>query len=514
MRLVQDYLLDSAQRSPGKTALVCDGVRYSYGDLSRSTVRMAAALVALGVQRHDRVVLWLPNSAELVIAIFAVLQADATFVVINESVKPDKLCRILVDCAATALVAPRQHWPAVQAMQARLPDLRVVILVPALPEASDGTPGALAGFEALLAQDPSHGPARRSIDRDLACLVYTSGSTGEPKGIMCAHHNVDFAAASIISYLGNVADDVIICALPLSFDYGLYQLLMAFRFGGTLVLERSFAYPGRFLDLLVNERVTGLPGVPTMFGVLLRMDLEALDLRSLRYLTNTGAALPAAAIEGLRTRLPQAKLFSMYGLSETKRTLYLPPEHLHVRPESVGIAIPGTEVWLVDDNGAKLRPGAVGELVIRGGHVMRGYWGDPELSKLRFRPGPLPGETICYSGDLFRMDSEGFLYFVGRKDEVFKSRGEKVSPHEVEAVLHRLPGVLEAAVVGVKDPILGHAIKAYVCTGNPPLTERDVIRHCRKHLEDFLVPKHVEFVESLPKSPSGKILKGTLRERQ
>jgi acyl-CoA synthetase (AMP-forming)/AMP-acid ligase II len=320
-----------------------------------------------------------------------------------------------------------------------------------------------------------------------------------------------FAAESIIRYLQNREDDVVINVLPLSFDYGLYQLLMVFRFGGTLVLEKGFTYPALVLKRIEQEHVTGFPGVPTLFSVLLSMDLSSFDLSSLRYVSNTAAALPPSHILHIREKFPQVRLYSMYGLTETKRTLYLPPEELERRPDSVGIAIPGTEVWVEDEDGQRCQPGQIGELVVRGRHVMRGYWGAPQASSERFRPGPVPGERLCYTGDLFRSDAEGFLYFVARKDDIIKSRGEKVSPKEVENVVYRLEGVQEAAVIGIPDPVLGQAIKVFVVANNPNLSESDIMRHCRANLEDFLVPKVVELCSELPKTSSGKIKKSDLR---
>ena len=329
---------------------------------------------------------------------------------------------------------------------------------------------------------------------------------------MCTHLNMVSASTSITQYLENVPEDIIINVLPLSFDYGLYQVLMAFQVGATLVLERGFAYPAAILNRIEEERVTGLPGVPTIFAMLLQMDLSRWDLTSLRYLTNTAAALPVTHIQQLRKAFPQAKLYSMYGLTECKRVSYLPPEELDRRPGSVGIAIPNTEVWIEDEEGRRVWPGEVGELVVRGSHVMQGYWELPEETARTFRPGRYPGERLLYTGDLFTMDEEGFLYFVSRKDDTIKSRGEKVSPKEVEDVLYRLDGVIEAAVVGVPDPLLGQAIKAYVLIKDGAgLTERQVLRHCAAHLEDFMVPKYVEFCDSLPKTPSGKISRRSLR---
>jgi acyl-CoA synthetase (AMP-forming)/AMP-acid ligase II len=328
---------------------------------------------------------------------------------------------------------------------------------------------------------------------------------------MSDHSNVVFAASSIIEYLHNVESDIVIGMLPLSFDYGLYQLLMVFKFGGTLVLERSFTYPAAILKRIQDERVTGFPGVPTIYAMLLQMDLSEFDLSSLRYLSNTAAALPPSHIQQLREKFPWVTVYSMYGLTETKRTLYLPPEELDRRADSVGIPIPGTECWVVDEQGNRLPPGEVGELVVRGRHVMRGYWEDPVLTAQRYRPGELPGERLCYTGDLFRMDQEGFFYFVGRKDDIIKTRGEKVAPKEVETVLYRLDGIIEAAVVGIPDPVLGEAVKAVVVADRTRLTEAQILAHCRANLEDFMVPQKVEIRDELPKTPSGKIDKKPLK---
>lgn len=504
MRLVGDFLERSAARWPNKLALVADEQRFTYAELDERANRLAQALIAQGVQRGDRVVLWSPNCTELVVAIFAVLKVGAVFVVLHETTKPDRVAYVVGDCAAVAVAATATRLAALRALPAAAGQPRFGVVLPAA-----GAPAALPqgdlDYAAAQATSAVGRPAQRAIDRDLACLIYTSGSTGAPKGVMSAHHNVVFAVESITTYLRNTADDVVLCALPLSFDYGLYQLLMTFAFGGRLVLERSFAYPAAILERIAAERVTGLPGVPTMWAILLDLDLAAFDLSSLRYLTNTAAALPPSHVQRLIAAFPKVRVYSMYGLTETKRTLYMPPERLAEHPGSVGIAIPGTEVWIEDDAGRRVGPGEVGELVVRGGHVMLGYWGAAEATARRFRPGPLPGERVCHTGDLFRVDDHGFHYFVGRRDDILKCRGEKVAPKEIEAVLHELSGVREAAVVGVADPVLGQAIRAYVVRGEPALTEATVLRHCRARLEDFKVPQAVVFVTALPTTSTGKV---------
>lgn len=507
MPLVNDFLQQSAARVPDKIALITGKQRYTYAQLDAMSNRMANALGERGVQRGDRVILFLPNCVELVVGIFATLKAGGVFVVVNATTKQDKLTYLVNNSRATALVAQSRHLKVASDLISAAPSLQFAILTGDAPTATGAEHEHILSFDHIQNDCPPSQPPRVNETSDLACLIYTSGSTGEPKGVMSAHSNVVFAASSIVSYLRNREDDIVINVLPLSFDYGLYQLLMTFSFGGTLVLERGFAYPAQILKKMEKERVTGFPGVPTLFAILLQMDLEPYDLSSLRYITNTAAALPPSHIQQIRQKFPGVTLYSMYGLTETKRTLYLPPEQLDSRPGSVGIAIPGTEVWVEDDEGKRLGPNEVGELVIRGPHVMQGYWENAEATAKRYRIAP-NGERLCYSGDLFRMDEEGYMYFVGRKDDIIKSRGEKVAPKEIENILYALPGVREAAVIGVPDPVLGQSIKAIIVSnGEPRLTEREVLLHCRQHLEDFMVPQNVEFRDQLPKTSSGKIKK-------
>ena len=507
--LVHEFLEYSADRLPDKVALVCDGQRLTYNQIESRANQLAHALSAHGVQRGDRVALYLPNSVELVIGIFGVLKAGAVFVVINNTTKPDKLGYILNNCQASAFITWQTQRTLADRLIKEIGSLKFALLTGKPDLGSENK--RLYSLDAFVEAYDESRPRKQNIDLDLACLIYTSGSTGEPKGVMSDHSNVVFAVGSITSYINNIEDDVVIDVLPLSFDYGLYQLLMVFSFGGRLVLEKGFTYPAAVLEAVQRERVTGFPGVPTLYSVLVNMDLSSYDLSSLRYMTNTAAALPPAHILRIRDTFPKVTLFSMYGLTETKRTLYLPPDQLDKRPDSVGIAIPGTEVWIEDEEGNRLGGGQTGELVVRGRHVMRGYWGDPKLSENRYRPGRVAGERYCYTGDLFRMDDEGFFYFVARKDDIIKSRGEKVAPKEVENILYKLEGVQEAAVIGVPDPMLGQAVKVFIVSSNPAMTESDVMRHCRAHLEDFMMPKYVEFTAELPKTSSGKIKKTDLK---
>jgi amino acid adenylation domain-containing protein len=506
--LVQDFLTHSAQRKPEKIALVCDGLRLSYAELEMRTNQLANALIASGLRRGDRVALFLPNILEQVVAIFAILKAGAVFVVINHSTKEDKLVYILQNSSSKMMVTWTPQVEMLKRIIPLLPNLELVLV--AGGNSTQVTHPKIQSFDGFVEQAPVYTPPRVNIDLDLACLIYTSGSTGDPKGVMSDHSNVAFAVRSITTYLQNVENDIILNALPLSFDYGLYQLLMSVFFGGTLVLEKGFVYPAMILKKIEEERITGFPGVPTMYSVILNMDITGVDLSSLRYMTNTAAALSQWHIDKISENFPGVRFYSMYGLTETKRTLYLPPEDLKRKPDSVGIPIPGTEAWIEDSNGNRLGPNQTGELVIRGRHVMRGYWQNPAATAERYRPGLYPGERLCYSGDLFKQDEEGYFYFIARRDDIIKSRGEKVAPKEVENALYKLSGVQEAAVIGVPDAILGEAVKAFVVLTGVSYTENEILRHCRQNLEDFMVPKMVEIRSELPKTSSGKIKKTDL----
>jgi len=351
-----------------------------------------------------------------------------------------------------------------------------------------------------------------NIDLDLATIIYTSGTTGNPKGVMLSHLNMVSAINSITQYIQNREDDIIINVLPLSFDYGLYQVLMAFKFGGTVVLEQSFTYPFQIIQRMMEEKVTGFPGVPTIFAILLSLkNPENQELPHLRYITNTAAALPPAHVEQLATLFPHVRIYSMYGLTECKRVSYLPPEDILRKPSSVGFAIPNEEVWIEDENGQRAAPGIVGELVVRGSNVMRGYWGLPEETAQVLKPGKYPGEVVLHTGDLFRTDDDGCLYFIGRKDDMIKSRGERISPKEIEQCLCELEEISEAAVIGIPDDILGQAIVAYVrCSTENKVSEKSVLKHCQENLEDFMVPREVRFIEEFPKNSNGKIDKRAL----
>lgn len=516
---INEYLEQSSERFPEKTALVCADERWSYAAIDDAASRAAAAFIEYGIQPGDRVAIFLDNSFDAVISIFGALKAGAVFLVLNPTLRARKLNHILRDSGARILITQTSRAGVLENDLLDLPALSRIVMCGSAgtdqawrPSMLDGRPVTAVSWSS--SPEPAGRIALPGFDRDtdLAALIYTSGSTGEPKGVMSTHANMAAAITSITTYLENTGHDIVLNVLPLSFDYGLYQVLMTFAFGGTLVLEKSFAYPFRIVERLAAERVTGFPIVPTMAAILLRMEnLHRYDFDSIRYITNTAAALPPGHSSRLQALFPRTRIYSMYGLTECKRVSYLPPDRLRDKPASVGVPMPGTSVTIVDETGREVAPGEVGELVIRGPNVMQGYWNDPEETARVFRVGADGGERVLYSGDLFRRDEEGFLYFVGRRDDQIKSMGERVSPKEIETALCAHPAVSEAAVIGVPDEIAGRAIKAVIVRAPAArITVTEIIKHCRTHLEPFMIPKYVAFVTSLPLTPNGKVDKARL----
>ena len=515
--LVNQFLSNSVDLYPEKEALICPEGRFLYKILGDKVLDFSNLLLNLNVNKSDRVLIFLENSLESVVSIFGILEIGGVFVVINPQMKSKKMEYIINDCGTKILITDRNHLEQIRDVLGNCSSLEYILLIDAEDEEiisiKDRKITVIPFYTKKLSERVNQTPS--IVDTDLASIIYTSGSTGFPKGVTLSHKNMSSAADSIITYLENTPDDIIFNVLPLSFDYGLYQVLMAFKFGGTAVLEKSFVFPHHVLMRMKEEKATGFPIVPAIANILLRLkNLKKYKLSTLRYITNTAQKLPKKTIFGLMEAFPHVRIYSMYGLTECKRVTYLPPEKLKDKPESVGKAMPNTEAFIVDEQGNRItKPGVVGELVVQGPNVMVGYWNNPEETDKVIRPGANLGDRWLYSGDLFTMDEDGDLYFFGRKDDMIKTAGEKVSPKEIENVLYDIEDVLEAAVIGVPDDILGQAIKAIVALRKgSKLTEKEIVLYCSKHLENFMIPKVVEIRKELPKTSTGKISKKDLMD--
>lgn len=518
--LVHHMLQGSARRAPQKEALVHKEQRLSYGEVAAKTASLASGLVRAGLCRGDRVGIYLEASVPQVLSIFAASQSGGVFVPINALLFPEQVAHIARDCGMKCLITTPAKLTSLQEVLPQIPTLEFVVVT-----AGDGVPAIslpLHRFEDLTGPSPSAPPKDQAISKDLAAILYTSGSTGKPKGVMLSHANMMAGSTIVSTYLDISSNERILAVLPFSFDAGLNQLMTAFQQGGTIVLT-NFVFAREIVQTLINEKITGLAGVPTLWSLLAQPNsaLDKQPLAHLRYITNTGGAMPQSVLAVLRKSLPTTKIFLMYGLTEAFRSTFLPPEELDRRPTSMGKAIPDTEILLINEQGELCKPGEVGELVHRGPTVSMGYWGRPEETEKALRKNPLllpemgDSEKVCYSGDLVKMDEEGFLYYVGRRDTMIKSSGFRISPTEVEEVLFSSGKLRQAAVIGIPDEVLGQTVKAFVVSrnGEPPNPE-DLLVYCAEKMPRYMVPKAIEFLAELPKTTSGKVDYPALRHRE
>ncbi len=515
-RLLGEALLFSAANYPDKTAIIVDDREYTYKQLKRDAIKLAKILIEKGVQRGDRVAVYMDNSWESAVSIYGITLAGAVFLVINPQTKSDKLQYILNDSDAKVLIAHGKLMKEVSDISGDLSKLREVIIAGAGKVGSFESLFRVESLELLLEAVQEDDPVdlHKTIPNDLASLIYTSGSTGFPKGVMMTHQSMVFTSWSLIEYLRITEDDRIILVLPLAFDYGLYQLIMSVTAGASLVIVPSFIFLGNIYKQISAKGVTVFPGVPTTYAMMIASyKAKPFSFEGIKKVTNTAAALPAEHIPVLKKIFPNAHIFKMYGLTECKRVSYLEPELLDEKIRSVGKAIPGTEVFIRREDGTEAKPNEPGILYVRGPHVMAGYWKQKEKTDKMLKPGKLPGERILCTHDLFKMDEDGFLYFLGRSDDIIKTRGEKVSPLEIENLLIRMEDIREAAVIGVPDTIQGQAIKAFVSVRKgSTITEKEIRKFCNNHLESFMVPDRVVLLPELPKSANRKVDKKKLAE--
>ena len=519
--LLHHLLSATAQRSPAAAALACGQSRQTYAELAAAVQAFASGLVGLGLARADRVGIWLDKRPETVIASFGAPAAGAAFVPMNPLLKPEQIGYIARDCDVRVLLTSPERLALLAPVLSDCPALRHVVLtdMPSQPAADDlppMPPGITLSWWADLLAGPDRS-GHRVIDTDMAAILYTSGSTGKPKGVVLSHRNMVAGAKSVASYLENSSDDTLLAALPLSFDAGFSQLTTAFHTGARVVLL-NYLMPRDVLKAMVREKVTGLTAVPPLFIQLTQLAWPAEIDQHLRYFANTGGRMPRETLDLLRQRVPRAKPYLMYGLTEAFRSTYLPPDEVDRRPDSIGKAIPNAEILVLREDGSECAPDEPGELVHRGALVGQGYWNDAEKTAERYRLLPvgvggreaglqLP-EYAVYSGDTVRRDAEGFLYFIGRRDEMMKSSGYRVSPTEVEEVLYASRLVGECAAFGVDHPALGQAIQVIA---TPPAGAEQVdvpalLANCKQQMPAYMVPQGVHSVAGpLPRNPNGKI---------
>ncbi|PLP59150.1 long-chain fatty acid--CoA ligase [Mesorhizobium loti] len=509
--LLSSFLLDAAAAHGDQTALR-DGLReLSYARTVLLASAVARDLKQAGVGRGDRVVLWMPNSIGFCVSFWGIVLAGAVAVPLSPDTKKEKLAWIFGNCQPKAVVVDEVLVPA-----ARVAIAQSSISAYLLTYVGAGLLGhdLIVFEEDTAAVEPTalSQPIAAIIDRDLAAIIYTSGSTGDPKGVMLTHLNMTSAARSVSTYLGYRSDDVVFCAIPLSFDYGLHQLTMSTLVGATLHVEASFVQPLFALSHLVSCKATVFPIVPTMVPLIDPL-ADRFEFSRVRCLTSTSATLHGSSIEKLTAIFRRASLFSMYGLTECHRCTYLDPAELETRRLSVGKAIPNTELWLVDKEGRRQFRNATGELVIRGSTVMKGYWNNPAKTAEKLRLCSETQEVVLFTGDTCRLDEDGFLYFIARNDDILKVSGQKVAPSEIERMLASHPLVSQAAVIGETHPTHGERPVAFVTLHPGKDAEpKTLIDWCRERLEHHVVPTRIIILDQLRRNQNGKIDKHVLRD--
>lgn len=512
--LLDELIQRSAERAPNALALTYGKTTLTYRELQQAIRNFASGLIGLGLQRGERVAIYLEKRCETVITSFGAPAAGGVFVPLNPLLKAEQVGYILRDCNVRMLVTSPERLALLQETLPACHDLRHIVLMDSA--APLPAPGALnvCGWSQLLAAPPVVG--HRVIDTDVASILYTSGSTGKPKGVVLSHRNMVAGAKSVASYLRNHAGDTLLAALPLSFDAGFSQLTTAFHVGARVVLL-NYLLPRDVIKAIEREKVTGLTAVPPLYIQLTQLAWPESVTEHLRYFANTGGRMPRETLEALRRHLPKTKPFLMYGLTEAFRSTYLPPPEVDKRPDSIGKAIPNAEILVLREDGSPCAPNEPGELVHRGALVGMGYWNDPEKTAERYKPLPVhaPGreaglvlpEIAVFSGDTVRMDEEGFLYFIGRRDEMIKTSGYRVSPTEVEEILYSTKLVGECVAFGVDDSRQGQAI--HVIATLPANAELDVsalLAECKARMPAYMVPARIEVREGpLPRNPNGKI---------
>jgi acyl-CoA ligase (AMP-forming) (exosortase A-associated) len=511
--LVHDFILRAAHHTPSAPALAYGEQRLDYAQLAQAVAAAAQALLGAGVARAARVAVYLEKRVENVAACFGAVAAGAVFVPVNPLLKAAQVAYILADCGVAILVTSAARLRQLAPVLAGCPGLQTVFVVDLddqLPVIDGVAVRAWHGAgQAVL-------PAHSVIDADMAAILYTSGSTGNPKGVVLSHRNMVAGAVSVAGYLELTARDRVLAVLPLSFDYGFSQLTTAFHAGACVVLINHL-FARDIVQAVADEAITGLAAVPPLWIGLSQLPWPAQC--TLRYLTNSGGAMPRPVVAALRAALPAASLFLMYGLTEAFRSTYLPPSELDRRPDSMGRAIPNAEVLVVRPDGSLCDQDEPGELVHRGALVALGYWNDPARTAERFRPAPgqdpalpLP-EMAVWSGDTVRRDREGFLYFVGRNDDMLKVSGYRISPTEIEEAVHAAQIVAEVAAFGVPHPVLGQAIVLLaVAREGGALAPAALLKECQRRLPAYMVPAHIDIrSEPFPRNPNGKIDRALLR---
>ncbi len=495
MDFLPEALLEYHRRTPDAVALIDDNRRVTYKELHSRAQEVARGLLETGLRPGDRVATVLPNSTHAVELIYGTWFAGGVIVPLSTHARAHEVAS-LSRHADVRLLVHEPEYRDLGAVSEAISDsgIRAVTMSELVTMEGPGLPASPA--------------SRKRLDSNgLAMLLYTSGTSGQPKGVMLTHGNLAANVASIVDYLELSSRDRVLSVLPFNYSYGSSVLHTHLAVGGSVVIERNFVFPQVIVETMARERVTGFSGVPSTFALLLsRTNLAAVQLDALRYVTQAGAAMSSSLVTQLRAALPKTQIFIMYGQTEaTARLSYVPPERLSDKLGSAGIPVRGVSLTIRDDHGRSLGARETGEVWAQGPNLMQGYWRDEAGTREVLRDGWLK------TGDMGYLDEDGYLFLVGRRTDIIKTGAHRVHPLEIEEAISGLPGVREVAVAGIEDEILGQAITAFVVRehGSDLFADR-IKERCRERLASFKVPKHVHFVEQLPRTSSGKLQRSRL----
>ncbi|MFC2061059.1 class I adenylate-forming enzyme family protein [Elusimicrobiota bacterium] len=490
--IISDFLSNSARKYPDKAAVKHGGNQYTYCQLLDLSNAFATYLLGKGIEKGDRIAVFMDNCVEYAISYFGILKCGAIAVPLNNQLVSGEIVPLLKDCGPKAVVTVNKNCEKIEeAVKESGISAKVVNISNLdLPKGCD---------EQNIFPDVS--------EEDLSMIIYTSGTTGRQKGVVLSHSNLDSNADSIIEYLGLTSDDSIMAVMPFYYSYGNSLLTTHIKAGGTIVINNSFMYPNVVLDEILSENVTGFAGVPSHFSILLNKSaLRKYKFPELRYVTQAGGAMDPEMIKEFVGIMPDVRFFVMYGQTEASARLsYLDPDMLTEKMGSVGKNIPGVELEILDENGKKADPGDIGEIVARGKNIMKGYWNDDAETSLVLKKEGL------YTGDLALIDNDGYIYIKGRSKDMIKSGANRISPLEIETIISKFPGISGCAAVGIPDKILGETIKLFIVVDDEKITTEDILIYCRENMASYKVPGCIEIIDELPKTHTGKIRRRDLK---
>lgn len=500
---IHHFLEHSALSHPDKVALIHEQVRATYSEINSTANSLAAFLISKGISIEDRVAIIFENCFEYVVSYYGVLKTGAAVTPLSTDLKPDSLAYLLHDLKPDMIIASKRFERLLKATAPDVIQQTALIIQNPKPDWSSNRTDVFS-WEDAIKNNPGKNLDLKIEPKSLACIIYTSGSTGIPKGVMLSHNNIVSNTSSICRYLKLTEDDIQMVVLPFFYVMGKSLLNTHFAVSGTVVINNKFAFPAAVINQMIEEKVTGFSGVPSTYAYLLHrspLEKHRKGLTSLRYCSQAGGHMSEQIKKDLRRVLPEhTQIYIMYGATEASARLsYLDPQVFEKKIGSIGKAIPDVQLKILDKNGEEVTPGETGELVSSGPNIMQGYLNDPELTQ------KVLDKNGYHTGDMAYQDEDGFYYLKGRKDNLLKVGGHRINPQEVEDAIMATGLVVETAVIGIPDELLGNKLTALIVKKDENITENQIMSSCADKLPKYKLPGSIKFIRALPKSTSGKI---------